>query len=65
MKRLFEVKGFFFDNKPAARQHRNTLASEGIVAYVSKGPDHMGNHGIRVRNTRHRGPQSNFLPKEV
>jgi hypothetical protein len=52
MKRLFQVKNEYFDNKPAAKEFRN--ANGG---HVSKGPDHMGNHGHSVSDTMRRGPR--------
>jgi hypothetical protein len=54
MKRLFEVNGEFFDNKVAAKAARDA-GKPG--SKVSKGPDHMGNHGRRVPDTHHRGPR--------
>ena len=55
MKRLFQVNGFFFEAKPAAKGFRDDLnktgtalyagekvtAEKGNVAHVSKGPDHI------------------------
>ena len=61
MKRLFEVNGFFFDNKPDAKVARGDKipnAEGGGFHYshpISKGPDHIGNHGKRVPATRARG----------
>jgi hypothetical protein len=60
MKRLFEVNGVDFDNKVDAKVARDA-GPKG--SKVSKGPDHMGNHGIRVPSTRHRAPQAGFAPK--
>jgi|WetSurMetagenome_2_1015567.scaffolds.fasta_scaffold1641998_1 hypothetical protein len=54
MKRLFEVNGEFFSNKVDAKKARND-GPKG--SKVSKGPDHMGNHGHSVPSTRHRAPQ--------
>lgn len=62
MKRLFEVNGEFFGSKVAAKVARDA-GPKG--SKVSKGPDHMGNHGQRVPATRHRGPQTNFARKEA
>ena len=54
MKRLFVVNGEYFGNKTDAKTARNAA---GKGSKVSKGPDHMGNHGHRVPATRHRAPQ--------
>lgn len=54
MKRLFEVNGTYFSNKIEAKTARDA-GPKG--SKVSKGPDHMGNHGHRVPSTRHRAPQ--------
>ena len=68
MKRLFEVDGVYFDNKKAAKVARGDFieAVPGKPGHyrhtVSKGPDHMGNHGIKVQKTSHRAPQQ-FHPK--
>ena len=68
MKRLFEVDGVYFDNKMTAKAARGDLipAEPGKPAHfkhtVSKGPDHMGNHGRTVPKTTHRAPQV-FQPK--
>lgn len=64
MKRLFEVDGVHFDNKMAAKAARGDLipAEPGKPAHyarrVSKGPDHMGSHGLSVKKTSHRAPQT-------
>lgn len=62
MKRLFEVNGEFFSSKVDAKKARDA-GPKG--SKVSKGPDHMGNHGFRVPATRHRGPQQGFEAKAV
>ena len=62
MKRLFQVNDTFFDNKQEAKEYRDT-APAGKTWTVSKGPDHMGNHGRRVPSTRHRAPQEGFAPR--
>lgn len=62
MKRLFEVNGEFFADKVSAKAARNA-GPKG--SKVSKGPDHMGNHGHSVPATRHRAPQGYFQPKEA
>lgn len=64
MKRLFEVNGQFFDQKSDAKAARGDKIpnKEGNGFHyahpVSKGPDHIGNHGKRVPSTRHRAPQA-------
>ena len=69
MKRLFEVNGQFFDSKVAAKAARGDKIAdkEGsgfhYAHVVSKGPDHMGNHGVRVPATKHRAPQQGFEAK--
>lgn len=60
MKRLFEVNGSYFSNKIEAKAARDA-GPKG--SKVSKGPDHMGNHGHSVPATRHRAPQGSFEPK--
>jgi hypothetical protein len=60
MKRLFEVNGEFFSNKIEAKKARDA-GPKG--SKVSKGPDHIGNHGHSVPATRHRAPQNDFAPK--
>jgi hypothetical protein len=61
MKRIFEVNGSFFDNKADAKVARgDKIANKDGEGFhyahpVSKGPDHIGNHGVRVPNTYHRG----------
>lgn len=63
MKRLFEVNGTFFDSKVEAKAARGDKISnkdgEGFhyAHSVSKGPDHIGNHGLSVKDTSHRGPR--------
>jgi len=70
MKRLFQVHGFNFESKQAAKGFRDDLNNTGHALYdgtkveagsqpavVSKGPDHIGNHGLPVMSTRHRAPQ--------
>lgn len=54
MKRLFTVNGEYFANKVEAKAARDA-GPEG--SKVSKGPDHIGNHGRRVPATHHRGPR--------
>lgn len=69
MKRIFEVNGVYFDNKAAAKAARGdkipNKEGEGFhyAHTVSKGPDHIGNHGKRVPATRHRAPQRWHEPK--
>ena len=69
MKRLFEVNGQFFDQKSEAKVARGDKIpnKEGggfhYAHSVSKGPDHIGNHGLRVPATRHRAPQGGFQAK--
>jgi len=60
MKRLFTVAGTHFESKPEAKKFRDTEAPKG--SKVSKGPDHIGNHGHRSPTTRHRAPQGYFAP---
>lgn len=58
MKRLFCVKhthnpkavkavgiDCFFDNKPEAKQARDSVGGVDAGFYVSRGPDHIGKHG--------------------
>ena len=54
MKRLFTVNGEYFENKTAAKAARDA-GPKGST--VSKGPDHIGNHGTTVPGTRKRGPR--------
>lgn len=54
MKRLFQVNGEFFSNKIEAKKARDA-GPKG--SKVSKGPDHDGNHGHKVPDTRRRGPR--------
>jgi hypothetical protein len=69
MKRLFEVNGEFFDNKQSAKAARGDKIpdKEGdgfhYAHSISKGPDHIGNHGHSVPGTRHRAPQVYNEPK--
>ena len=69
MKRIFEVNGEFFDNKMAAKAARGDKIpnkdGDGFhyAHTVSKGPDHIGNHGNTVPATRHRAPQGYHEPK--
>lgn len=60
MKRLFQVNGEYFESKVVAKKARDA-GPKG--SKVSKGPDHMGNHGQRAPVHRHRGPQQGFEPK--
>ena len=70
MKRIFEVNGSYFETKMEAKKARGEKLAdkEGsgfhYAHVVSKGPDHMGKHGIRVPATRHRAPQGGFEAKE-
>lgn len=58
MKRLFECNGQYFESKTAAKANRGPMNEAGNYPHrVSKGPDHIGNHGKRVPATRHRAPQ--------
>ncbi len=66
MKRLFQVNTSpvsYFDNKVDAKRARGDIipAKDDKPAHyalrVSKGPDHIGNHGQPVMSTRHRAPQ--------
>jgi len=65
MKRLFQVNTSpvsFFDNKVDAKKARGERQADKDqrLVYpfkVSKGPDHIGNHGQPVMSTRHRAPQ--------
>ncbi len=52
MKRLFTVNGEHFATKTEAKKARDA-GPKGST--VSKGPDHIGNHGRRVPDTYHRG----------
>jgi hypothetical protein len=69
MKRLFEVNGQYFESKSEAKVARGDKIpnKEGggfhYTHAVSKGPDHMGNHGIRVPSCKHRAPQGYHEPK--
>ncbi len=69
MKRIFEVNGQYFATKPEAKAARGDKIpnKEGggfhYAHTVSKGPDHIGNHGHRVPATRHRAPQGYHKPK--
>ncbi len=60
MKRLFQVAqgGLnYFESKVEAKAFRdkeNSTITKSLLI-VSKGPDHMGNHGRRVPATYHRG----------
>ena len=69
MKRLFEVNGAFFESKSEAKVARGdkipNKEGEGFhyAHPVSKGPDHIGNHGCTVPATRHRAPQGGFEAK--
>jgi hypothetical protein len=64
MKRLFEVNGSFFESKSEAKVARGSkIANKDGEGFhyahpISKGPDHIGNHGTRVPATRHRAPQA-------
>ena len=58
MKRIFEVNGEYFDNKTAAKTARdNWNNTGGKQCKVSKGPDHIGNHGQSCPAARKRGPR--------
>ncbi len=67
MKRLFTVDGTHFQSKDLAKIARGPKIpnKEGTGFHyahtVSKGPDHVGNHGRRVPATRHRAPQGTSL----
>lgn len=64
MKRLFQVNGQHFGNKVDAKKARGERNANGNYTHtISKGPDHIGNHGHSVPSTRHRGPQQGFTPK--
>ena len=64
MKRLFEVNGEYFASKMEAKVARGDKIAdkEGSGFHyahpVSKGPDHIGNHGMSVKKTIHRAPQT-------
>lgn len=65
MKRLFTVNGEHFESKQLAKAARGDKNEAGNYKFtVSKGPDHDGNHGHTVPETRHRAPQGYFEPKE-
>jgi hypothetical protein len=66
MKRLFQVNTSpvsYFDNKVDAKKARGDLvpAKDDKPAHytlrVSKGPDHIGNHGHTVTDAARRGPR--------
>ncbi len=63
MKRLFTVNGTHFESKVEAKKARGQYIQPkddkpGHFEHkVSKGPDHIGNHGRRVPATHHRGPR--------
>ena len=69
MKRIFEVNGQFFPTKPEAKLARGpripNREGDGFhyAHTVSRGPDHMGNHGHSVPVTRTRAPQGYNEPK--
>jgi hypothetical protein len=66
MKRLFTVDGQHFESKSAAKAARGPKNEAGNYKHtVSKGPDHIGNHGHSVPASRHRAPQGYFQPKEA
>lgn len=54
MKRLFCLKdqrgkihaNAFYENKMECKKIRDELNKEGVVWHVSRGPDHMGKHGM-------------------
>jgi hypothetical protein len=79
MKRLFEVNGEFFGTKMEAKAARGEPTKPAYVEKVNgrdvhypasykhqihKGPDHIGAHGHRCTQSRHRAPQQGFEPKE-
>lgn len=57
--RLFQVevdsKKYFFSNKQDAKTFRDEVNKKAGVAVVSKGPDHIGNHGNNPRSKRRKG----------
>ena len=69
MKRLFWVAGVFFDNKQAAKHHRNLLRQQGnLDVVVCIGPDHdryavKGTQRTHSHNARSGGHGSGFPRK--
>lgn len=62
MKRLFVIKNsqgkllkeehgvLYFDNKMKAKETRDLYNKVGVNQYfISKGPDHIGNHGHKIK----------------
>lgn len=56
MKRLFVVKhgrnAEYFSNKMTAKAYRDNLGGVEAGVHISKGPDHIGNHGHSVPRMR-------------
>lgn len=63
MKRLFTVNGTHFESKVEAKKARGQFieGKDGKPGHyehkLTKGPDHIGNHGHSVRDTLRRGPR--------
>ena len=61
MKRLFECNNQYFESKSLAKAARGDRNEAGNYKYkVSKGPDHIGNHGKTVPATRRRKSSTRY-----